>query len=103
MYQKKKMNEFRMRQRIIQQILLVLYFLLSYSRVQGEKKLSELEDAELEKQLKLLNKPAVKIIKVIVFGVIVFIILLRHYYVYLIPFAIKTIVLFPFFFFWFTD
>nr|XP_033509778.1 uncharacterized protein LOC108943654 [Nicotiana tomentosiformis] len=53
------------RQRIVQvqQTLLVLYFLLSYSGVQGEKKLSKLEDSELEKQLKLLNKPAVKTIK----------------------------------------
>ncbi|XP_016508963.2 protein neprosin-like [Nicotiana tabacum] len=53
------------RQRIVQvqQTLLVLYFLLSYNGVQGEKKLSKLEDSELEKQLKLLNKPAVKTIK----------------------------------------
>nr|XP_016494326.1 PREDICTED: uncharacterized protein LOC107813558 [Nicotiana tabacum] len=42
----------------------VLYFLLSYNGVQGEKKLSKLEDSELEKQLKLLNKPAVKTIKI---------------------------------------
>jgi len=48
----------------VQQTLLVLYFLLSYNGVQGEKKLSKLEDSELEKQLKLLNKPAVKTIKV---------------------------------------
>ncbi|XP_070055801.1 protein neprosin-like [Nicotiana tomentosiformis] len=57
------MNEFRMHQRIVQQTLLMLYFLLSYNGVQGEKNLSKLEDAELEKQLKLLNKPAVKIAK----------------------------------------
>ncbi|CAN4077753.1 unnamed protein product [Withania somnifera] len=45
--------------------LLVLCLLLSYNRnrVQGAKKLSKLEDKELEKQLKLLNKPAIKIIK----------------------------------------
>lgn len=42
----------------------VLYVLLSYNGVQGEKKLSKLEDSELEKQLKLLNKPTVKTIKV---------------------------------------
>ncbi|MCD9637810.1 hypothetical protein HAX54_021314 [Datura stramonium] len=48
---------------IIQQTLLVLYFLLSYSKVQGEIKLSEVEDQELERQLKLLNKPAIKTIK----------------------------------------
>ncbi|KAM3343901.1 hypothetical protein P3S68_025991 [Capsicum galapagoense] len=57
------MNEFRMSQRIVRQILLVLCLLLSYNEVQGEKKLSKLEDAKLEKKLKLLNKPAVKIVK----------------------------------------
>ncbi|XP_060211058.1 protein neprosin-like isoform X2 [Lycium barbarum] len=51
------------RQRIVRQTLLVLYFLLSYDGVQGEIKLSKLEDLEMEKQLKLLNKPAVKTIK----------------------------------------
>ncbi|KAJ8526904.1 hypothetical protein K7X08_029381 [Anisodus acutangulus] len=51
------------RQRIVRQTLLVLYFLLSYDGIQGELKLSKLEDSELEKQLKLLNKPAVKTIK----------------------------------------
>ncbi|XP_059277720.1 protein neprosin-like [Lycium ferocissimum] len=49
--------------RIIQQTLLVLYFLLSYTEVQGEIKLSEVEDQELERQLKLLNKPAITTIK----------------------------------------
>ncbi|XP_049378500.1 uncharacterized protein LOC125843313 [Solanum stenotomum] len=50
-------------QGIIQQTL-VLYFLLSYNYVvQGEIKLSEVEDQELESQLKLLNKPAIKTIK----------------------------------------
>ncbi|XP_010325417.1 protein neprosin-like [Solanum lycopersicum] len=48
-------------QGIIQQIL-VLYFILSYNEVQGEISLSELEDQELESQLKLLNKPAIKTI-----------------------------------------
>lgn len=50
-------------QGIIQQIL-VLYFILSYNEVQGEISLSELEDQELESQLKLLNKPAIKTITV---------------------------------------
>ncbi|XP_060211055.1 protein neprosin-like [Lycium barbarum] len=57
------MNEFRMHQRIVQQILLVLYLILSCNGLQGEKKLSKLENMELEKQLKLLNKPAIKTIK----------------------------------------
>lgn len=46
------------------QILLVLYFLLSYDGVQGEIKLSKLEELALDKQLKLLNKPAIKTFKV---------------------------------------
>ncbi|XP_049378498.1 uncharacterized protein LOC125843310 [Solanum stenotomum] len=58
-----KRNEFRMHQRSVQQTLLILYFLLSYNRVEGQKKLSKLEDAVLEKQLKILNKPAVKTVK----------------------------------------
>ncbi|XP_059318791.1 protein neprosin-like isoform X2 [Lycium ferocissimum] len=58
-----KRNEFRMHQQIVQQTLLMLYFLLSYNGAQGEEKLSKLEEAELEKQLKLLNKPAVKTVK----------------------------------------
>ncbi|XP_059277725.1 uncharacterized protein LOC132031857 [Lycium ferocissimum] len=49
--------------KIVRQTLSVLYFLLSYDGVQGEIKLSKVEYLELEKQLKLLNKPAVKIIK----------------------------------------
>ncbi|KAM3321785.1 hypothetical protein P3S67_002936 [Capsicum chacoense] len=49
--------------RIIQQTLLVLYFLLSYNGVQGRIKLSKQEDSELEEQLKLLNKLSVKIMK----------------------------------------
>lgn len=53
-----------MHQRIFKEFLLVLYFLLSYNGVQGEIKLSKLEDLEIEKQLKLLNKPAVNTIKV---------------------------------------
>ncbi|XP_049362333.1 uncharacterized protein LOC125827018 [Solanum verrucosum] len=58
-----KRNKFRMHQKAVQQILLVLYFLLSYNRVQGEKIMSKSEDVELEKQLKFLNKPAVKTVK----------------------------------------
>ncbi|KAG5593162.1 hypothetical protein H5410_043676 [Solanum commersonii] len=58
-----KRNEFTMHQKTVQQTLLMLYFLLSYNGVEGQKKLSKLEDAELEKQLKSLNKPAVKTVK----------------------------------------
>nr|XP_009798175.1 PREDICTED: uncharacterized protein LOC104244453 isoform X2 [Nicotiana sylvestris] len=50
-------------QRNVLQTSLVLYFLLSFDGVQGEMKLSKLEELALEKQLKLLNKPAVKTIK----------------------------------------
>lgn len=53
-----------MHQRIFGRFLLALYFLLSYNGIQGETKLSQSEDLEMEKQLKLLNKPAVKTIKV---------------------------------------
>ncbi|XP_006344030.1 uncharacterized protein [Solanum tuberosum] len=51
------------RQKFVRQTLLVLYFILSHDGVEGKIKLSKLEDSELEKQLKLLNKPAIKIIK----------------------------------------
>ncbi|XP_075102801.1 uncharacterized protein LOC107824698 isoform X2 [Nicotiana tabacum] len=54
-------------QRIVRQILLVVYFLLSYHGVQGEIKFSKLEERVLEKQLKLLNKPTVKTIKLAIF------------------------------------
>ncbi|KAM3263380.1 hypothetical protein P3L10_000374 [Capsicum annuum] len=50
-------------QRNVLPILLVLYLLMSFDGVQGEIKLSKLEELSLEKQLKLLNKPAVKTIK----------------------------------------
>lgn len=56
-----------MHQRIVQHVLLVLCFLLRYNGVQGDKNLSSFEDMKLEKQLKLLNKPAIKTIKVFVF------------------------------------
>ncbi|KAM3263375.1 hypothetical protein P3L10_000369 [Capsicum annuum] len=52
-----------MHQRIVQHVLLVLCFLLRYNGVQGDKNLSSFEDMKLEKQLKLLNKPAIKTIK----------------------------------------
>ncbi|CAN4077767.1 unnamed protein product [Withania somnifera] len=52
-----------MHQRIVQQTLLMLYFLLSFNGVQGEKKLFKLDDVEIEKQLNILNKPAVKTVK----------------------------------------
>ncbi|OIT34340.1 hypothetical protein A4A49_61236, partial [Nicotiana attenuata] len=52
-----------MDQRIIRQTFLVLYLLLSYDGVQGKIKLSKVEELELEKQLKLINKPSIKIIK----------------------------------------
>ncbi|XP_015084365.1 uncharacterized protein LOC107027817 [Solanum pennellii] len=54
-----KINKFMMHQKI----LLILYFLLSYDGVQGERILSKSKDAELERQLKLLNKPAIKIVQ----------------------------------------
>nr|XP_016457079.1 PREDICTED: uncharacterized protein LOC107780970 [Nicotiana tabacum] len=44
-------------------LVLAISLLLSCNEVQGRTKLSYLEDLELEKQLKLLNKPAVKSIK----------------------------------------
>ncbi|KAG5593166.1 hypothetical protein H5410_043680, partial [Solanum commersonii] len=56
-------SDVKMHQKTVQQTLLILYLLLSYNEVEGQKKLSKLEDAELEKQLKILNKPAVKTIK----------------------------------------
>jgi len=62
-----KTNEFKMHQRTVQQTLLILYLFLSYNEVEGQKKLSKLEDVELEKQLKILNKPAVKTVKVLFF------------------------------------
>ncbi|CAN4077758.1 unnamed protein product [Withania somnifera] len=50
-------------QKIVGQTLLVLYFILSYDGVQGKIKLSKLENSKLDKQLKFLNKPAIKKIK----------------------------------------
>ncbi|KAM3396769.1 hypothetical protein P3S68_000281 [Capsicum galapagoense] len=54
-----------MHQRTFGRYLLVLYFVLSYNGIQGETKLSKLEDLEIEKKFKLLNKPAIKTIKTI--------------------------------------
>ncbi|KAE9451856.1 hypothetical protein C3L33_16243, partial [Rhododendron williamsianum] len=44
-------------------VLLLLLQLLGYSGVGGTRDLLEREDQELEKQLKVMNKPAVKTIK----------------------------------------
>ncbi|XP_015084419.2 uncharacterized protein LOC107027887 [Solanum pennellii] len=52
-----------MHQRIVRRILLVLCLLLIYNEVQGKKKLTMLEDMELEKQLKFLNKSTIKTVK----------------------------------------
>lgn len=57
-----------MHRMIIEQFLLMLFLCLCYNGVRG-KKLSEQEDLELEKQLKLLNKPATKTIKVCNFSI----------------------------------
>ncbi|XP_055822249.1 uncharacterized protein LOC129890795 [Solanum dulcamara] len=59
----KKMNKLRMYQKIVRQFFFMLCLLLSYNGVQGEKKLSKLQDMELEKQLKILNKSAIKTVK----------------------------------------
>ncbi|XP_027775140.1 uncharacterized protein LOC107027884, partial [Solanum pennellii] len=58
-----KKNEWRIHQRNVLPTLLVLYLFFNYDGVQGEIKLSEQEELALEKQLKLLNKPAVKTVK----------------------------------------
>ncbi|KAM3283112.1 hypothetical protein P3S67_026757 [Capsicum chacoense] len=52
----------KMNRRIIYQFLLMIFLCSSYDGVIGTK-LSKQEDLELEKQLKLLNKPAIKTIK----------------------------------------
>lgn len=51
-------------QRAIVQILLAISLLLNHYEVEAEQRLSKAKDLELEKQLKLLNKPAIKTIKV---------------------------------------
>uniref|UniRef100_M1DLZ6 Neprosin activation peptide domain-containing protein n=1 Tax=Solanum tuberosum TaxID=4113 RepID=M1DLZ6_SOLTU len=52
-----------MQQRSICYIFLAMLVLLSHNEVQGRTKSSNLEDIELEKQLKFLNKFTVKTIK----------------------------------------
>lgn len=52
-----------MNRRMIDQFLLMVFLCLSYDGVRGTK-LSKQEDLELEKQLKVLNKPPIKTIKV---------------------------------------
>ncbi|XP_055814328.1 uncharacterized protein LOC129883756 [Solanum dulcamara] len=51
-----------MNRRMIDQCLLMVFLCLSYDGVRGTK-LSKQEDLELEKQLKVLNKPPIKTIK----------------------------------------
>ncbi|KAK4341728.1 hypothetical protein RND71_040229 [Anisodus tanguticus] len=51
-----------MNRRIREHFLLIVFVCLSYDGVRGTK-LSKQEDLELEKQLKLLNKPGIKTIK----------------------------------------
>lgn len=46
------------------QILLAISLFLNHYEVEGEQRLSKAEDLELEKQLKLLNKPSIQTIKV---------------------------------------
>lgn len=54
-----------MHQGVIQQVLLILlYLLLNHDGVQGKTMLSKIEELELEEQLKLLNKPSIKTVKV---------------------------------------
>ncbi|XP_016567415.1 uncharacterized protein LOC107865728 isoform X2 [Capsicum annuum] len=45
------------------QILVAISLLSSYAKIEARQSLSEVEDLELERQLKLLNKPAIKTIK----------------------------------------
>ncbi|KAM3343883.1 hypothetical protein P3S68_025973 [Capsicum galapagoense] len=49
--------------RAILQILLAISLVLNYAEIEARQSLSEAEDLELERQLKLLNKPAIKTIK----------------------------------------
>lgn len=72
-----------MNPRIVRQILLVLCFFLIYNVVQGVEELSKLEDMELEKQLKILNKPAIKIVKVFEFCSYIRFISLTRYLLFL--------------------
>ncbi|XP_015084414.2 uncharacterized protein LOC107027882 [Solanum pennellii] len=47
----------------ILQIVVAISLLLSYAKIEARQSLSEVEDLELERQLKLINKPAIKTIK----------------------------------------
>ncbi|KAK4728701.1 hypothetical protein R3W88_021689 [Solanum pinnatisectum] len=49
--------------RAILQIVVAISLLLSYAKIEARQSLSKVEDLELEKQLKLINKPAIKTIK----------------------------------------
>lgn len=46
------------------QIVVAISLLLSYAKIEARQSLSMVEDLELERQLKLINKPAIKTIKV---------------------------------------
>ena len=50
--------------KVVLPCLLVCYIFLYYNGVEGYMKLSKEEDLEIEKELKRLNKPAMKTIKV---------------------------------------
>ncbi|XP_049362031.1 uncharacterized protein LOC125826730 [Solanum verrucosum] len=49
--------------RAILQIVVAISLLLSYAKIEARQSLSKVEDLELERQLKLINKPAIKTIK----------------------------------------
>ncbi|KAF8379459.1 hypothetical protein HHK36_028895 [Tetracentron sinense] len=54
--------------KVVSLVLLVCSLILSYNGVEGGRKLSRKEDMELERQLKLLNKPAVMSIQLAFVG-----------------------------------
>ncbi|XP_027775139.1 uncharacterized protein LOC114078456, partial [Solanum pennellii] len=47
----------------LQIVVAISLFLLSYAKIEARQSLSMVEDLELERQLKLINKPAIKTIK----------------------------------------
>ncbi|KAM3343877.1 hypothetical protein P3S68_025967 [Capsicum galapagoense] len=49
--------------RAVLRILVAISLLLNYAKIEARQSLSEAEDLELERQLKPLNKPAIKTIK----------------------------------------
>ncbi|KAK6783289.1 hypothetical protein RDI58_021086 [Solanum bulbocastanum] len=49
--------------RAILQIVVAISLLLSYAKIEARQSLSKVENLELERQLKLINKPAIKKIK----------------------------------------